>query len=87
MLNDQDTHLDELGGIVKNIKYENENFNQEVTYQNKLLDKLGTDMDKTHNKMIKVDSKLKELIATSNQFCLWVIIFVEIAILIAIIII
>ena len=31
MIKDQDKHLDELGGIVSNIKYENQNFNQEVT--------------------------------------------------------
>lgn len=66
MLQDQDRHLDELGGIVSNIKYEGQNFNQEVTTQNKMLDKLGTDMDKTHNKMVKVDSRLKELIASSS---------------------
>lgn len=58
--------MDEIGGIVKNIKYDNENFNEEITYQNKMLGKLGTDMDRTHNKMVKVDNKLKELIAKSN---------------------
>ena len=66
MLKDQDKHLDEIGGIVKNIKYDNENFNEEITHQNKMLTKLGTDMDRTHNKMVKVDNKLKELIAKSN---------------------
>jgi hypothetical protein len=86
MIQDQDKHLDELGGIVKNIKYENENFGQEVGYQNKLLDKLGVDIDKTHNKMVKVDSKLKELIASTNQWCLWIIIIVEIIVLILLIV-
>ena len=52
-----------------------------------MLTKLGTDMDKTHNKMVKVDSKLKELIASSSQCCLWVVIFIEIAVLILVIII
>ena len=32
MLKDQDKHLDELGGIVSNLRYEGQNFNQEVTY-------------------------------------------------------
>ena len=74
--------MDELGGIVHNIKYENQNFNVEVNTQNKMLGKLGTDIDKTTEKMVKVDSKLKELIASSSQFCLWVVIFIEIAVLI-----
>lgn len=81
MLKDQDKHLDEIGGIVKNIKYDNENMGDELTYQNKLLGKLGTDMDRTHNKMVKVDSKLKELIANSNQCTLWIIIIIEIVLL------
>ena len=42
MLKDQDQHLDQIAGIVSNIKYENENFNQEVTYQNKMLTDLNT---------------------------------------------
>ena len=66
MLKDQDKHLDEIGGIVKNIKYDGENMGQELKYQNNMLGKLGTDMDRTHNKMVKVDNKLKELIAKSN---------------------
>ena len=52
-----------------------------------MLGKLGTDIDKTHEKMVKVDSKLKELIASSSQFCLWVVIFIEIAVLILVIVI
>lgn len=31
-----------------------------------MLDKINTDVDKTHQKMVKVDNKLKELIAKSN---------------------
>lgn len=82
MLKEQDKHLDELGGIVKNIHYENENFGQEVGYQNKLLTKLGTDMDKTTNKMVKVDNRLKELVYSSKACCLWIIIIIEIIVLI-----
>jgi len=66
MIQDQDQHLDQIAGIVSNIKYENENFSNEVTYQNKMLDKINTDVDRTHNKMVKVDTRLKELIAKSN---------------------
>lgn len=34
LLKDQDVHLDQIGGIVSNLKFENQNFQQEVTYQN-----------------------------------------------------
>ncbi len=46
MLKDQDKHLDEIGGIVSNLRYENQNFQQEVTYQNKMLDKVNNDIDR-----------------------------------------
>ena len=71
---------------MQGIKYENENFNQEVTYQNKLLDKLDNDIDRTHQKMIKVDTKLKNLIALSSTCCIWIIIILELAIELCIII-
>ena len=58
--------MDGLGGIIQNIKYDGQNFNTEVNYQNQMLGKLNTDIDKTHDKMVKVDSKLKELIAKSS---------------------
>lgn len=82
LIRNQDEHLDQIAGIVQNIKYENQNFGQEVTYQNKMLTDLNTQVDRTHQKMVKVDNKLKELIAKSNQCCLWVIVIVEIVVLI-----
>jgi hypothetical protein len=42
MIKNQDEHLDQIAGIVQNIKYENQNFGQEVTYQNKMLGDLNT---------------------------------------------
>lgn len=66
MIRNQDEHLDQIAGIVQNIKYEGQNFNQEVTYQNKMLTDLNSQVDRTHQKMVKVDNKLKELIAKSN---------------------
>lgn len=82
MLKDQDKHLDELGGIVSNIKYEGQNFDQEVTYQNKMLDRVNNDIDRNQAKMLKVDNRLKNLIKQSNQCCLWCIIITEIVILV-----
>ena len=49
MIDQQDVALDQLGGIIQNIKYENQNFNTEVTQQNKMLDSLSVDMDNTHD--------------------------------------
>ncbi len=45
-LKDQDKHLDEIGGIVANLRYENQNFQQEVTLQNKMLDRVNDDIDR-----------------------------------------
>lgn len=86
MLKDQDKHLDEIGGIVSNLRYENQNFNQEVTYQNKMLDKVNNDIDKNQAKMVKVDTRLKNLIKSSNQCCLWCIIISEIVALVLILV-
>lgn len=43
-----------------------------------MLDRLDDDIERTHNKMIKIDSKLKKLIASSKTCCLWIIIIIEI---------
>ena len=48
MFNKQEDHLDEIGGVVKAIKYENENFTQEVNMQIGMLDKLDSDIEKTN---------------------------------------
>jgi len=52
MLQDQDKHLDEIGAIVSGLRYENQNFNQEVTLQNKMLEKVNDDIDKNQAKMV-----------------------------------
>ena len=43
-----------------------------------MLDELNAGMDRTQAKMMKVDNKLKKLIASSSQKCLWLIIILEI---------
>ncbi len=86
MLRNQDEELDQFGGIVQTIKYQNQDFNQEVTYQNKLLDNLNDNMERTHRRMVKVDNRLKMVIAKSNQKCLWFIIAIEVLIFVFIII-
>lgn len=54
--------------------------------QNKMLDKVNTDIDKNQSKMVKVDNRLKSLIKSSNQCCLWCIIITEIVALVLILI-
>ena len=81
MIDTQDVALDQLGGIIQNIKYENQNFNTEVTTQNKMLDSLSVDMDNTHDQMLKVDNKLKHIVANTSQCKLWLIIIAEIFVL------
>ena len=49
-LKNQDQHLDDIKAITGQIKYEAQNFNEEVTDQNKMLDNLNTNMDKTEKK-------------------------------------
>ncbi len=45
MLKQQDQQLDEIGNIVSNIRFENQNFAEEVTYQNKMLDNVNQAID------------------------------------------
>jgi len=49
-----------------------------------MLDKVNNDIDRNQAKMVKVDTKLKNLIKSSNQCCLWCIIITEIVALVLI---
>jgi len=86
MLKEQDQQLDEIGNIVSNISYENQNFAEEVTYQNKMLDGVNQAIDKNQDKMVKVDNRLKHLIKSSNYCCLWSIVVCEIVALVLLIV-
>ena len=46
-----------------------------------MLEKLNVEMDDTHSKMLKVDNKLKEIIANTSQCKLWMIVIAEIFLL------
>ena len=46
-----------------------------------MLENLSVDMDDTHNKMLKIDNKLKEIIANTSQCKLWMVVILEIIIL------
>ena len=87
LVSGQDEHLDVLGGIISNIKLENQNFSVEVNQQNKMLDSLQVDMDDAHTKMLKVDNKLKNIVASTSSCKLWMIIIIEILVLMFVLII
>ncbi|CDW91411.1 syntaxin 8 [Stylonychia lemnae] len=82
IMNDQDRQLDEIQGIVSSIKYENQNMQDELGHQNVILSKIDGDIERNFQRMVKVDNKLKKLIASSNHWCIWIIIIIEIVILI-----
>lgn len=77
MLAGQDDALDRIGDVVDNIKLENQNFSVEVKGQNKMLDKINDDIDKTTADMIKLDTKLKGLLARGSICKLWMCIILE----------
>ena len=50
--------------------------------QNKMLDKVNDDIDKNIDDIVKLDGKLKALLAKGSICCLWIIILIELAFLI-----
>jgi t-SNARE complex subunit (syntaxin) len=83
-LKSQDKHLDDIKAITGQIKYEAVNFNEEVTDQNRMLDTLNNDMEKTEKKFDTANKRLDKFIRNSNQTCLWCIIICEIIALVCI---
>ena len=78
MLRNQDNDLDEVGGIVKVIKIENENFGHEVNLQTKMLTGLNQRVDKTTSKLQRVDDRLKSMVNKRSTMFYYGIIAVEI---------
>ena len=77
MLAEQDQKLDRINDVVGMIRHENENFTNEVTMQNKMLDKVNDDIDANLQHMVKLDSKLKVMLAKGGMCKLWIILVVE----------
>ena len=67
MLKKQDEHFDQLSAIAHNMTEDGKMIGEELDHQNNMLDDLNRGMDKTNMKMIRVDGKLKKLIAESSQ--------------------
>ena len=70
--------------MVKATKYEAEDMKTELLVQNKQIEQLGENIDKTEANMIRVDSSMKKLLKNSNQWLLWGIVIVELVLLIVI---
>jgi len=68
-------------GVTQAIKYEGQNFNVEVNRQNKMLEDVDEHMDKTKVKMMKIDGRMKNFIAKSNQCYMWSVIVLELILL------
>ena len=67
MLKNQNQQFEQLSGIAQNMKEDGRMIGEEIDYQNQMLDNLDKGIDKTNMKMMRVDNKLKRLIAESNQ--------------------
>lgn len=67
MLRKQDDQFDQISGIAHNMAQDGRMIGEELEHQNNMLDDLNRGMDKTNMKMMRVDSKLKKLIAESSQ--------------------
>ena len=85
MLNAQDDALDKIGGVVDVIRFENQNFKEEVNLQNRMLDKVNNQIDETSSQMIKLEGKVGALLAKGSICKLWVIIIIELVILVILI--
>ena len=84
MLAHQDKQLDDVIGVVKATKYEGEDMKKELLLQNKQLELLGENIERTDENMIKVDNQMKGLLKASKQWVLWAIIVVELIVMILI---
>ena len=67
--------------MIQNIKYENQNFKQEVTMQNRMLESLQVDIDDSHANMVKLDTRLKQIVSTTSTCKLWLVVVCEIFLL------
>ena len=80
MLKNQNVYLDKISENTDKIKFENQQFSTEVKMQNKMLDVVEEELDQNNANMVKLDSKLRSMLAKGSICKLWVIIIIEIAI-------
>jgi t-SNARE complex subunit (syntaxin) len=54
----------------------------EIGRQNKMLDNVADDIDKTNTRMVQIDNNMKRLMAKANQKMCWGVLCCEIVLLI-----
>ena len=78
MLRDQDDRLEEVDGVIRVIKHENEDFGKEVNLQTKMLTGLNQRVEKTTNKMQRLNDRLASMVAKRSTMFYYAIIAVEV---------
>ena len=81
----QEEQLEEIYGVTQAIRYEGENVATELKTQAPILANLGDEMEKNTMKMIKLDNRLKTLVAQSSPCKLLLLIFCEFLVLLILI--
>ena len=85
MLARQEEQLEEIYGVTQAIRYEGENVATELKTQAPILANLGDEMEKNTMKMVKLDNRLKTLVAQSSPCKLLLLIFCEFLVLLILI--
>ena len=86
LLNEQENQLDEIYGVTKAIKYEGQNIDTELKAQMPVIENLKDEMDKNQMQMMKLDNKLKNLIAQTSSCKLVTFIVLQVVIMVLLII-
>ena len=82
----QEEGLDEAGQNVQFATEQARDFEKEVKDQTKNMNNINKHMDATNENMVNLDNSMKQLIAKSNQKCLWFIFALEVVVLVLFII-
>ena len=64
-------------GVTTAIRYEGQNFDTELRTQAPIIEKLQDEMERNTMKMVKLDNRLKTLVANSSPCKLMMLIFCE----------
>jgi len=79
---EQDEMFEKFSGMAKNIRKSNEEINEELIKQNKMISNLHKDVDKTKVKVVETQSKLDYYLHKSSTWGLCGFIALEILIIV-----
>ena len=82
MLKNQESQLEEIFGVTSAIKYEGQNIDTELREQQPIISNLKDEIERNQIKMVKLDSRLKTLVAQTSPCKLMMLIFCEFFVLI-----